>query len=177
MKRWSRDLIRQQQRYNFISYVLDGSLDMHQKDQALERAMLDLGLVKLVPESKVGATAFGGDEAEGEEVEVDEEDPKANFEYLLSMQMRSMTARKLAEIKKELEKIQGLLDDYEASDEATLWERDLQAFEEAHEKHEQTLADRDLHEAKAAKRGGKKSKPKGKKADDDERSEGDGEEE
>jgi hypothetical protein len=146
---------------------------MHQKDQALERAMLSLGLVKLVPESKVGVTDFGVDEAEGEEVESGEtegkeEDPKANFEYLLSMQMRSMTARKLAEIKKELEKIQGLLDDYEASDEATLWERDLQAFEEAHEKHEQTLADRDLHEEKQRKRGGggKKSKPKGKKVDD-----------
>lgn len=180
MKRWSRDLIRQQQRYNFVSYVLDGSLDMHQKDSKLESSMLGLGLVKLVPESKLGVTAFGVDEVNGED-EVNETDEEgANFEYLLSMQMRSMTARKLAEIKKELEKIQGLLDDYEASDEAVLWERDLQAFEEAHEKHEQTLADRDQHEEKQRKRGvgGKKSKPKGKKVDDDERSEeGDGGEE
>lgn len=154
IKRWARDLIRQQQRYNFVSYVIDGSLDMHQGDEELEEAMLEIGLVKLVPEAKFDESEGGGEGSQSD---------KANFEYLLSMQMRSMTARKLEEIKKELEKIQANLEDYQSSTEAELWERDLQTFEASHEKHEKTLEDRDLHEAAHSKRKRKgKAKAKGK---------------
>jgi hypothetical protein len=70
-----------------------------------------------------------------------------------------MTVKKLEEIKKEMDKVQAKIDDYEKATEAELWERDLVVFENAYEKHYESIKKRDESERKAEIKNGK---PKGK---------------
>jgi ubiquinone biosynthesis protein COQ9 len=123
--------------------VVEQKLDLHQEDEALEEAMLEMGLLKLVPDSKwKSAESVIEEKEEGDEVgeELVNED-EGNFDYLLSMQMRSMTVKRLKEINKEVQKIREKVEDYQNSTEADLWERDLQSFEVAYAKFLKTRKD------------------------------------
>jgi len=134
---WGRDLQRQKQKYKFVKAVIDQKLDLHQKDEELEASMLELGLKKMVSDAKWKKSGEGEGDEDDEKDKVEE----GSFDYLLSMQMRSMTVKKLGEIKKEIEKIQEKVDDYKSADEAELWERDLQEFEKAYTKFLKTRKD------------------------------------
>ena len=141
LARWGRDLTRQEQKYKYVKAVVEKKLDLHQEDAPLEEAMLEMGLLKLVPDSKWKSAESVIDEKEEEEEIITEEEAKGNFDYLLSMQMRSMTVKRLKEISKEVQKIREKVDDYQNSTEADLWERDLQSFEVAYAKFLKTRKD------------------------------------
>jgi DNA gyrase/topoisomerase IV subunit B len=113
---WTREYQKQfdkeSDRYKYVQAVIEGKLAMKQEDSKLEAAMLKLGLRK-------AADAKG----------------KTSFDYLLSMQMRSiMSANKLEEIKKEVEKIKTLLNHMKNNSAEELWLEDLEKFDIAYEK-------------------------------------------
>lgn len=135
LSRWERDRVRQSQKYKFVKMVRDGTLDLHQKADELEKNMISLGLQKLVQDSKWKSAERQVDEG------FEEPETEGSFDYLLSMQMRSMTVEKLAEIKKEIEKIEEKIEHYQTSSEADIWEEDLQSFEQAYQKFLKTRID------------------------------------
>lgn len=92
-------------KYKFIEAVKSGELDMNQEEDVLEEKMLDLGLEKL---------------GEGE---------KPTFEYLLSMQMRTiMSKTKGEEVKKEADKIKSYIEEIKGKTESDMWKEDLETF-------------------------------------------------
>lgn len=133
VSRWTRDLVRQTQRYKYVKAVIDGDLDLHQKAQELEESMLAVGLKKLVPDSKWKSSEENEEDPEAQEGAPEDENlEEGNFDYLLSMQMRSMTVERLEEIRKEKQRIQEKIDDYNSASAEELWERDLVNFEKAY---------------------------------------------
>lgn len=85
----------------FVRYVVNKKLDMHQPDDKLEEAMLALKLEKI----------------------------DNSFNYLLSMQMRSMTQNKMNELKKEYDKLKTEIETLKAKNNTDLWLEDLDKFE------------------------------------------------
>src|SRR5665213_2470914 len=111
-----KDHAKESGRYKYVKAVVDKKLNMYQEDADLERDMIKLGL------KKVGCK-------ENKDGEV-----KESFDYLLSMQMRSMTMKKLEEIKKEVEKIKAKIDELEGKTSKDLWKEDLVSFRAAYAK-------------------------------------------
>lgn len=113
---WTREFQKQfdkeSDRYKYVQAVIEGKLAMKQEEAKLEASMLKLGLRK-------------ASDAKG----------KVSFDYLLSMQMRSiMSANKLEEIKREVEKVKALLDNMKTKTSVELWKEDLVKFREAYAK-------------------------------------------
>ena len=111
---WTREYQKQydkeSDRYKYVQAVIDGRLAMKQDDAKLEAAMIKLGLRKAA--DKKG---------------------KVSFDYLLSMQMRSiMSVNKLEEIKREVVRLKALLDNMKAKSATDLWLDDLVKFREAY---------------------------------------------
>jgi DNA topoisomerase-2 len=122
---WGAELAKETSRHKFVKAVVDKKLNMYQEDDALEGAMIKLGLKKI-------------------------EDSKGNetFDYLLSMQMRSMTVKRLEEIKKEVEKIKVRLSTLEAKTSKDLWREDLDKFKEAWVKFQKTRNEEKIFKTK-----------------------------
>lgn len=97
---YQKDLQKESNRYKFVKAVIDKKLNMYQEDEDLEQDMIGLKLTK-----------------------VDE-----TFDYLLSMQMRSMTKKRLEEIQKEIDKIQIKISELKNQTESDLWNDDLDRF-------------------------------------------------
>lgn len=107
---WTAEYTKENSRYKFVKAVVDKKLNMHQEDQDLETSMVGLGLVKV----------------------------NDNFDYLLSMQMRSMTVKRLEEIKKEIERVKAKLDELTSKTSKDIWREDLDSFLGAWEKFQKT---------------------------------------
>jgi len=103
---------KESNRYKYVRLVVDKKLNMYQQDDALEKDMLKYGLKK-----------FKSGKTDG-----------LSFEYLLSMQMRSMTVKKLEEIKKEVDRLQKLIDDLDGKSPSNLWREDLEEFKVGYKK-------------------------------------------
>ena len=101
-------------KYVFVKAVIDKELELHQNDEDLEKDMVELELEKL-----------------GKSVN----DEEASFDYLLSMQMRSMTVKKLEDLEKEIGKHKQALKDVKKKDAKDLWREDLDDFEKAYKKY------------------------------------------
>lgn len=99
-------LIIEKNRYKFVQLVVNKELDMHQSDTDLEKQMLEFGLVKI----------------------------KDTFDYLLSMQMRSMTVTKVQALKKEVDKLVNEFKIYKATTPSQMWINELQDLEKAYDK-------------------------------------------
>ena len=97
-------------KYVFVKAVVDKELDMHQPPEPLEADMKVLGLKKM------------GDEG------------KESYDYLLNMAMRSMTPKRLEELKKEKEKWKTIRDTLKEKSEEDLWGEDLDRFQVAYKK-------------------------------------------
>lgn len=115
LKKYKQDYQKENDRYKYVKAVVDKKLNMHQKDEALEADMKKLGLRKV---------KGGGDNS----------DEGATYNYLLSMQMRSMTVKRLEEIKKEMETLKKKVDDLEGQTGIDLWATDLETFKVAYKK-------------------------------------------
>lgn len=94
-------------KYKFVELIVTKQLDMHQSDAKLEENMTELKLIKI------------GD----------------SYDYLLSMQMRSMTKAKLKELKSEVDKLTETLTILKGKSSKDLWLEDLDAFEVEYTKY------------------------------------------
>ncbi len=106
LKEWRKDLVKVRNRYKFVKAVYEGELNMRQEDENLESDMLEMEL-EMIDES---------------------------FEYLLSMQMRSMTLRKMEELKKNVGKIRSTIKEMKGLTAEDLWNTDLNKFMEEYKK-------------------------------------------
>lgn len=114
---YNKEYEKESDRYKYVKAVVEKKLNMHQKADKLEKDMLAMGLRKI---------ASGKENSEGE--------AKESFDYLLSMQMRSMTVEKLVEIKNTVDKTKSRYDELEAKTARDLWKEDLAAFRIAYAK-------------------------------------------
>jgi DNA topoisomerase-2 len=106
-----KDLEKESDRYKYVKAVVDQKLNMHQTDEKLEKDMKNLGLRKFANDDKT-----------------------PTYDYLLSMQMRSMTVKRMEEIKKEIEKIKERVAFFEENEPSDLWIIDLEKFKVAYKK-------------------------------------------
>lgn len=75
--------------------------------------------------------AEGEDEEDEENEPTSEDDKSSDYDYLLSMQLWSLTLERVNKLKKQLEEKEDELRRMKSVHPADLWERDLDAFEEA----------------------------------------------
>lgn len=101
---WKCDLNKAENKYKFIRGVIDRKIDLYKEDEELEREL------------------SGFDKVDG------------SHEYLLSIQMRSMTKKRLGEIEKEVAKIKENIVTMEKSTGKSLWKQDLKTFVEEYQK-------------------------------------------
>jgi DNA topoisomerase II len=109
------DLAKASNKFRFVKGVVDKKLNLHKTDEELER-ILSSDMWKF---DRLGSLS---------------ETKEPSFDYLLSMQMRSMTIAKLQELEKEREKIQKQIADIEIKTSKDLWIEDLDKFEVAYQK-------------------------------------------
>ena len=95
-------------KYIFVKAVVDRDLDMHQPPEPLEADMKALSLKRM------------GDEE--------------NYDYLLNMTMRSMTPKRLTDLKKEKEKWTTIRETLKEKSDEDLWNEDLDRFQVAYKK-------------------------------------------
>jgi DNA topoisomerase-2 len=94
-------------RYKFVKAVVDGRLKLNQEDTQLESDMMSLKLAKM----STGETR------------------EPSYDYLLSMQMRSMTKKKLEELQKLIDNINKDITILQGKKAKDLWMEDLDNFE------------------------------------------------
>lgn len=110
---WREDLRKTNNKYIFVSAVITKDpktkkpkLDLYQDDEPLFAAMEELGLEKT----------------------------DDSYEYLLGMQARSFTKKRVDELKKEIEKIEAKIADLEAKSGSELWLEELVEFDKAYKR-------------------------------------------
>lgn len=122
LKFYNYQMIKSQNKINYIQSVISKKLDMYQEDEKLKESMISIGLVPLSDDTNIN---------------IDDtclEDNKS-FDYLLSMQMRSMTTKKVDELKKETNNAVEKLEEIKNKTGKDLWLDDLLTFEEAYKKY------------------------------------------
>jgi len=113
------DIKKARNKYEYVKNVINKKLNMHQEDDKLEKTMVDIGL------SKMTGSFIGN----GKLIQ------KESFDYLLNMQMRSMSKRKLEELKNTLDIAEEKLRKVQNKTSKDLWKEDLDEFENAYNKY------------------------------------------
>lgn len=103
-----KDLTKASNRYRYVKAVVDKKLNMYQSDEELDRVMEE--------EWKFDRLVSGA------------ESNTPSYDYLLSMQMRSMTKKKLEELKKEQEDLEKKIKILKGKSSKDLWREDLEEF-------------------------------------------------
>lgn len=111
LKTWGVDLVRASNKFRFVSEVVDHTLDLNQPKNIVDNVLRETGY-DLIEDT---------------------------FDYLLSMQMRSMTVEKLAELKRELDTTKEKIDVLESKTASALWLEDLELFETEYVKYLETF--------------------------------------
>jgi DNA topoisomerase-2 len=130
------DIQKARCKYIYVKAVVDKKLDMYQSDEDLYRDMVKLKLVKLC--AKFAMPGETNNEDEEKDEEKDEDKKKKNepsFDYLLTMHMRSMTVKKLEELKKEIESAKTKMNILKSKTSKDLWREDLSGFQVAYKKY------------------------------------------
>jgi len=131
----AKELKKAQNKYIFVKAVIKKELDMYQEDEDLEKDIEKLGIEKMEKEKKDKNDNEEKDKKKDKKEENYKKEIKYDYSYLLRMQMRSMTVKKLEEIKKEADIIQSKIDELKTKTAADLWENDLDNFEKAYHKY------------------------------------------
>ena len=97
--------------------MVEGELNLHQDDEDLENDMESLEL------DKTG------------------NNDKENYDYLLNMTTRSLTVKRMEELKKEVDKWRKEIKTLRGKTEGDLWLEDLDKFEAAYKKFLKTRCD------------------------------------
>jgi len=125
---YNRDLVRAQNKYVFVKAVVDKKLDMYQEDTILEESMINIGLQKLKDDTLKK-------KSEEDDENSKDEDEGLSFAYLLRMQMRSMTVKKVNELQEDIDKIKRNMSIHKSKTPKDLWRTDLDNFEIAYRQY------------------------------------------
>lgn len=133
----TKELQKAQNKYIFVKAVIDKKLNMYQEDEDLEKDIENFGIQKMEKDKKNRKENEDNDEDNDEDEDSKEkkENIKYDYSYLLRMQMRSMTIKKLEEIKKDIEVVQNKINELKSNTATNLWEKDLDNFEKAYHKY------------------------------------------
>jgi DNA topoisomerase-2 len=104
-------------KYKYVKAVVEGDLVLHQEDEDLEADMETMGLDRM------------GDEG------------KESYDYLLNMTTRSLTLRRMEELKKEVDKWKNMFKVLKGKVGGDLWLEDLDKFDVAYKKFLKTRCD------------------------------------
>ena len=110
-----RELKISTNRFRFVKGVVQKKINMYQDDEKIEEM-------------------FENEPWKFDRVENNGKSREKTYEYLLSMQMRSMTKKKLDSLKKEVEKLREQIKDIKTKTNKDLWREDLAAFKIAYKK-------------------------------------------
>lgn len=111
LKVLKKDLLKASNRYRFVKGVVDKKLDLYQTDEDLEKTLSsEKWHFRKIPSEK--------------------KDP--SYDYLLSMQMRSMTVKKLAELRNEKEKLKTSISETKGKSIQNMWREELAEFRKAY---------------------------------------------
>ena len=108
------DLLKASNKYRFVKGVVDNKLDLHQDDDDLEKI-------------------FSGKPWNFDRVPYGQK-KELSYEYQLSMQMRSMTVKKLEELKREAGKLTEDIKILESKTIKDMWREDLKKFRVSYSK-------------------------------------------
>ncbi len=114
LKMWAVDLLKAENKYRFVKAVgIDRELDLHsfEEDEDLFKEMITKWKFSKINDS---------------------------FDYLLGMQVRSLTRKRADMLEKEQEKIKVLMADMKAKTNKDLWKSDLAKFKVAYKKYKKT---------------------------------------
>ena len=134
LRLWNIDLKKSTNKYIFVKGVVDKKLNLYRSDEELNKILSE--------------KPWKFDKIEN----ASSKEP--SYDYLLSMQMRSMTIAKLEELNKEKEKINIQIHALNSKNAKDLWEEDLKKFENAYAKFLTTRCEE--KERVLSKAGGKK---------------------
>ena len=115
------DFLKASNRYRFIKGVKDMKLDLYKSEDELEKILSE--------------KPWRFDKVESGQ------NKELSYDYLLSMQMRSMTVKKLEELKREKEKLTKEIEIIESKSFKDLWKEDLQKFKVAYSKFLKTRSE------------------------------------
>lgn len=129
---FKRDLLRAKNKYIFVKAVVDKKLNLNQDDDKVEKDMLAMKLSKMGVEKKE-VNFIDDDEQESdiknEDNKSKKKDPSVpSFDYLLNMHMRSMTVKKLEELKKEIDAAKNKIEVLKDKTSKDLWREDLESL-------------------------------------------------
>lgn len=113
----------------FILMVVKGELEIRRKKKA--ELLTELKKLKFTPMSELDAIMKGKtalEEADAAETKEKDTPDKTEYDYLLNMNLWSLTYEKVEEIKKQLETKKEELDILKATTIETMWDRDLEAL-------------------------------------------------
>lgn len=120
LKRWTALKLRAANKLKTIGLVTDGKLNLRLPAEEVDLALAGYGVKKLKPIHDYTKPP-------------PEEEPEASYDYVLSMQLRSMNAERIRELEKEISKYDELIEDYQSVDAGALWIRELDEFLEAYD--------------------------------------------
>ncbi|GAB5354226.1 hypothetical protein AAMO2058_000101500 [Amorphochlora amoebiformis] len=140
----------------FIRAVIDGDVVIQRKKKAEIIDQLQEQGYALFPKNKKS------DDEDEENEEADEKSLSSGYDYLLGMQLWSLTLEKIQKLEAELEEKTQDLEELEATTHKQLWSRDIDEFLQALDEHEE----RELAERKGLSKLKKKGRKKSKYADD-----------
>ena len=115
----NRDLLKASNKYRFVKGIVNKKLELHQTKAQLEKTLSS----KLWRFDKISTGAKAS---------------PPSYEYLLSMQMRSMTVEKLKELRQEDDKLTDEIETVKGKSARDLWLEDLKNFREAYKKFLET---------------------------------------
>jgi DNA topoisomerase-2 len=124
LKSMKRELDIFSSKIRFIEEFISGEISiLHKEDEEIEAMLVERNYPKFGSNADA---AFMLKEGEEEDIE------KYSYEYLLNMKIKSLTKKKIEELKTLYENKLALYKELEANDEKTLWKNDLTKFLEVY---------------------------------------------
>ena len=124
LKSMKRELDIFSSKIRFIEEFISGEISiLHKEDEEIEAMLVERNYPKFGSNADA---AFMLKEGEEEDIE------KYSYEYLLNMKIKSLTKKKIEELKTMYENKLALYKELEANDEKTLWKNDLTKFLEVY---------------------------------------------
>jgi DNA topoisomerase-2 len=118
----------------YVKAINAGNLDMDQTDVELAKEMEALGLERICTKKGMdqGDDGKGGSEGRGEDG--DEDIDTKGYGYLLSMQTRGMTSKRIESLEREIEAIKEKINDLRSTKPKEMWLKEIVRFEKAYVK-------------------------------------------
>ena len=126
LKSMRRELDIYEAKIRFIEEFISGTINiLHKEDEEVEEQLMVHNFPKFGKES---------DEGDSDGVDGDADAYKMSYDYLLNMKIKSLTKKKIEELKKLFENKMAVYNELMAKDEKTLWRDDLNNFLDVYRK-------------------------------------------